>query len=110
RRLYDFVGVDPDWAGRIKDVAVHETASKRVPTALQVRLARTPGAVRVAERVPRRVRVLGRRLLFRSLESVDPRRLEMSTEVEAELRARLTDDVCRLRSELGVDVEAWRFG
>ncbi len=105
RRVYEFVGVDPDWQDPSLDTEFNQTAGKRVRRPLARAASRVPGYGGLARLMPEalkqplRHRVANRR--------VDVDRSAISQDLRSRLEALLRDDVERLRRYAGDGVDGW---
>jgi Sulfotransferase family len=102
RRVLAFLGVDPEWSdSRLFDREFHRTADKRVRRPLVEAALRVPGTRSLARLAPRPMR----RLASRGIDA--GRTTAIPEAVEARLRARLRDDVARLRVHVGERFDGW---
>ena len=104
RRIFAFLGVDPDLAAPGTDPQLHRSGDKRVPrTPLRAhtRLWRLPA------RAPRPLRPFLRSVVSRAAR---PEETAIPPAVEERLRELLRPDVARLRSFLGPDFDGWGIG
>jgi hypothetical protein len=102
RRVLAFLGVDPQWSdSRLLDREFHRTSDKRVRRPLVAAALRVPGTRALAGLAPRPMR----RLASRGIDA--GRTTAIPEAVEARLRARLRDDVARLRVHVGERFDGW---
>lgn len=107
RRVFAFLQVDPDFYCRRYEIRRHPSQRKRRKTAAGVRLAQTAPAQWLA-RLPQRFRWPFEDLLYWPV-SRPITRPTLSATLQHELKARLQDDVVRLRALTGHDFARWRL-
>src|SRR5207248_7637345 len=90
-RVFSFVGVDTSWDAVDLDEEAHRTADKVVARPTQRRLLQMRRYRALAERAPRPMRRLGRRVAYRTVADVGPERLRLSPRSEARLRDALRE-------------------
>lgn len=105
RRVYEFIGVDGDFASPTLERTFHRSDAKR-----------EPGALYLAAKGSRPIRALSRRApwrlnqyLFRQLLSkrIDPEQTRIPEALRRRLEAEIADDVARLKVHMGDDFDGW---
>jgi hypothetical protein len=105
-RVFDHLGVDPDWVPPNVDTAFNRAGDYRYQPG-PVQRMRHAGAYRAVRRwIPKRAREAVWRASTRPLAH-DPAALRLSTNVEADVLARLRPDLTKLRTILGDDFHCW---
>jgi len=108
RRIYEFLGVNNDWAATTSSLEFNRTRGKRRPRGMASRaIRRVPGAPALARWTPKPVRRAAHNLTTLEL---DPSRATISEDVRHRLEGMLRDDVSRLRTYLGDDFDGWGLG
>jgi hypothetical protein len=104
RRVYAFIGVDPDWVSPVIDREFFRSSERRMKPRATERLRAAPRIRALARRVPAPLRMLARRL---PAERVDVDRARIPDGLRRELEATLAEDVRRLRGHLGPGFDGW---
>lgn len=102
RRVYGFLGVDPDWAPPVLDREYN--ATRRAPHPIQRTIRRVPGFNAVSSMTPRSAKRFVARTMTRKMEPADA---EVSMEVRSELEDRLREDVRRLHRYVDGHFDGW---
>ncbi len=115
RRVYGFLGVDPDHVPSDLDRVFYETRHRAprspVPVWLRKGLKRhLPAAKRAKELENNVIRAIRRLRGSSEAPRELPERLVIPDDVRAELAGILRDDVARLRAFLGPDFDGWGIG
>jgi hypothetical protein len=107
RKVYAFIGVDPDWVSPVIDREFFRSSERRMKPKATERLRAIPGLPALARRLPAPLRTLGRRL---PAERVDVERARIPDGLRRELETTLAADVRRLRTYLGPGFDGWGLG
>jgi Sulfotransferase domain len=105
RRVFEFIGVDPDVVPAALDRVVHRTADKRVRRGFAERLRKTAAYRAAAKLAPQRGRLLVNRLSTKPLPAAEE--VHISDETYAKIVAALADDVRELRRIMPADFDGW---
>jgi hypothetical protein len=106
RRVYRFLGVDPDWEAPDQDLEYNATGAKATPGPLMRAARRIPGASRLRRLAPGQV-TAAERLLGRSRQRVDVDAGRVTPELRQTLIADLAPDLERLRAYMPAEFDAW---
>jgi hypothetical protein len=104
RRIYAFLGVDPEFVPEALNEEFHRSARMRVPRSLAWSLRRIPGYDRLARRLPRPVRKLKARVSTMTYERAQA---EITEGTRRRLEEILREDVARLRTFVGDGFDGW---
>src|SRR5918999_1124068 len=104
RRIYEFLGVHPNWLVPQHDEEFHRSSEKWDNRPLARRLRRLPGYGVVAGVAPKSMKKSYRRFVQKRIGPIEA---EISNELQNRLEAKLKDDIRRLRSYLQTDFDGW---
>lgn len=103
RRIFAFLGVDPEWTAPIIQREFNRTANKQIRRAVFRRMANLPAYHRLAALAPPGIRKLIRPLTSRRVEDV----AVISQSLERHLTEQLRDEVKRLYPYLDDSFDGW---
>ena len=106
RRVYRFLGVDPEWETPDQELEYNATGAKATPGPLMRAARRIPGASRLRRLAPGQV-TAAERLLGRSRQRVDVDAGRVTPELRQTLIADLAPDLERLRGHMPEEFDAW---
>jgi hypothetical protein len=106
RRVFRFVGVDPEWSPPNQECEYNTAGSKTAPGVLMRTARHVPGAARLRLLAPTPVMAL-ERLFGRSRQALDPGAGRMTEELRRRLLADLAPDLRRLRGHVPAGFHLW---
>jgi hypothetical protein len=104
RRVFEFIDVDPDHAAAAPSVSTNRTLDKEVQPVAMERMRGSVAHRVAATVVPRRARVLVRKVTTRSVTEEE---LELPPDLRANALEVLRPDIARLRTLMGPDFDGW---